>query len=317
MRLLLWVKLKNSLVQMTPVIENDVYECNNTYNGIERNKITYDDSDKDINKIWHRRLAHMNNKYMQRLTRENIVIGIKDRLKDINCEACKTCKLSRRPHRSVIHDQSKEMLDLVYLDLYGPMPVESIGGARYILLIIDDYSNMYFTYFLKNKSDTFHMFQVFKEKCKNMLGGKSIKHIRTDNGTEFINNHFKEMTEREEIEHQKTVPYNPENNGKVERGNRVILERTRTLLFESGLLLKFWAEAIVYVTQHVLQTTPRKNKIKTSFEYCHGRAPNVNYLRTFGCTAFYHINIRNIRNKLQPSGYNGRIFARTYSLSFI
>ncbi|CAL1678231.1 unnamed protein product [Lasius platythorax] len=160
-----------------------------------------------------------------------------------------------------MYDQSKEMLDLVHLDLCGPMPVESIGGARYVLLIIDDYSDMYFTYFLKNKSDTFYMFQVFKEKCKNILG-KRIKRIRTDNGTEFVNSQFKEVTEKEGIEHQKTVPYNPESNGKVERGNRVILERARTLLFESGIPLTFWAEAIAYVT-HTANITPRKNKVDT------------------------------------------------------
>lgn len=129
--------------------------------------------------------------------------------------------------------------------------------------------------------------------------GKKIKRIRTDNGTEFVNSQFKEVTEKEGIEHQKTVPYNPESNGKIERGNRVILERARTLLYESGLPLTFWADAIAYVT-HTANITPRKNWAKTPFEYYYGRVSNVSYLRTFECTAFYHIQ-KGMRNKLQPS----------------
>lgn len=86
---------------------------------------------------------------MQKLVREKLVIGIKDGLKDVNCEACKTCKLSRKPHRYIMYNQSNETLDLIHLDICGPIPIESIGGARYVLLIIDDYRDMYFTYFLK------------------------------------------------------------------------------------------------------------------------------------------------------------------------
>lgn len=106
--------------------------------------------------------------------------------------------------------------------------------------------------------------------------------------------------DKEGIEHQKTVPYNPESNGKVERGNRVILERTRTLIYESGLPLKFWAEAAAYMT-HTANLTPRKNKIKTPYELYYGKVPNVSYLRTFGCTAYYHIP-KNMRAKLDPTG---------------
>jgi len=174
-----------------------------------------------------------------------------------------------------MHNQSEKILDLLHLDICGP--IESVGDSRYILLIVDDYSGMYFTYFLKNKSETFSIFQEFNEKCKNILN-KRIKCIRTDNGTEIINNQFREFTSKEGIEHQKTVPYNPESNGKVERGNRVILERARTLLYESGLPLPFWVEAVAYVT-HIANITPRNNKSKTPYEFWYGKVRNISYLR--------------------------------------
>lgn len=279
------------VVNMMPV-KSDEHVYNTT--GASNNRFS-----DDLASIWHRRLGHINKDYMRRLMKEKMVTGIGSVSLDISCDACQTCKLSRRPHESVKYKQSNDILELLHMDICGPMPVQSIGGSRYILLIVDDYSGMYFTYFLRHKSDAFDMFQVLKEKCKNILG-KGIKRIRTDNGTEFINSRFQELTRTEGIEHQRTVPYNPESNGKVERGNRVILERTRTLLYESGLPLTFWAEAAACAT-YIANVTPRKDQIKTPFELCYGKLPNVSYFRTFGCVAVYHV-FKGARNKLQPSG---------------
>lgn len=79
-----------------------------------------------------------------------------------------------------------------------------------------------------------------------------------------------------------------------------MLERARTVLYESGLPLKFWAEAIAYVA-HAANLTPRKNKVKTPYETWYNKIPNISYLKTFGCIAYYYIH-KNARNKLQPSG---------------
>lgn len=213
-------RLDNHFVlHMTPIIAGNKIECNSvSVNDTSSNNVTSEKFSGDMANMWHRRLGHVNNKYIQRLVKERLADGINKEIGDINCEACKVCKLSRKPHKSVKYEQSDEILDLLHMDICGPMPIESIGGSRYILLIIDDYSGMYFTYFLKNKSDTFSIFQVFNEKCKNIMK-KRVKRIRTDNGTEFVNNQFQVYLDKEGIEHQKTVPYNPESNGKVERGN--------------------------------------------------------------------------------------------------
>lgn len=62
--------------------------------------------------------------------------------------------------------------------------------------------------------------------------------------------------------------------------------------------LTFWAEAVAYVT-HTANLTPRKNKIKTPYELWYNKIPNISYLKTFGCIAYYHIH-KNER-KLQSS----------------
>ncbi|GFX24932.1 retrovirus-related Pol polyprotein from transposon TNT 1-94 [Trichonephila clavipes] len=100
-------------------------------------------------------------------------------------------------------------------------------------------------------------------------GNVSAKTIRTDNGLEFVNEQLDTYLANSGIFHEKTIPYNSESNGKAERANRV-LERARSLLYESKLPLKFWAEAINCSTQ-VSNVTPRKGKKKIPLEIWTGR----------------------------------------------
>ncbi|GFS49740.1 retrovirus-related Pol polyprotein from transposon TNT 1-94 [Trichonephila clavipes] len=95
------------------------------------------------------------------------------------------------------------------------------------------------------------------------LTDKKIKKIRTDNGLEFVNEQLDTYLANSGIFHEKTIPYNSKSNDKAERANRVLLERARSLLYESKFPLKFWAEAINCSTQ-VSNVTPQKGKEKVS-----------------------------------------------------
>ncbi|KAF8787977.1 Retrovirus-related Pol polyprotein like [Argiope bruennichi] len=105
------------------------------------------------------------------------------------------------------------------------------------------------------------------------------------------------------IFHEKTIPYNSESNGKAERANRILLERARSLLYESELPLNFWAEAINCSTQ-VSNVTPRKGKEKIPLEIWTGRKPKLNYLKKFGCVAYFHVP-KVMRNKFEVPGKRG------------
>ncbi|GFX33253.1 retrovirus-related Pol polyprotein from transposon TNT 1-94 [Trichonephila clavipes] len=213
-------------------------------------------SDQSTNnyEIWHNRLSHLNCKYMLKI-KDYIDI---DNVNNFTCETCDISKVTRKTHRSIDIYQSSQILELLHADLCGPINIESHGGAKYFMVIVDDFSGMYFTYFLKNKYEVFDIFSQFKAKYEN-LTDKRIKKIRTDNGLEFVNEQLDTYLANSGIFHEKTIPYNSESNGKAERANRVLLERARSLLYESKLPLKFWAEAINCSTQ-VSKVTPRKGK---------------------------------------------------------
>lgn len=122
------------------------------------------------------------------------------------------------------------------------MPESSIGGHKYFLSIIDDYSKRVEFLPISNKSQVFLKFKEFAAWAENQIGRK-IKNIRSDNSTEFINKHFQSYCRDNGINQQTSVPYTPQQNGVAERYNRTILDRIRCMLFDADLPKKFWGEA--------------------------------------------------------------------------
>jgi hypothetical protein len=94
-------------------------------------------------------------------------------------------------------------LELLHLDVWGPSPVQSLGGARYFLSIIDDFSRYSFIYILNKKDEVLRYFRNFKKFSENQTG-KKIKRIRTDCGGEFCANMFENYLMEEGIVHEKT-----------------------------------------------------------------------------------------------------------------
>ncbi|GKB70253.1 retrovirus-related pol polyprotein from transposon TNT 1-94 [Tanacetum coccineum] len=115
------------------------------------------------------------------------------------------------------------------MDLCGPMRVASINGKRYILVIVEDYSRFTWVRFLKTKDEA----PTAIIKCiKNIqVRLKAIVHnVRTDNGTEFVNQTLREWYENVGITHQTFVARTPQQNGVVERQNWTLVEAARTML---------------------------------------------------------------------------------------
>ncbi|GKC65258.1 retrovirus-related pol polyprotein from transposon TNT 1-94 [Tanacetum coccineum] len=127
------------------------------------------------------------------------------------------------------------------MDLCGPMRVQTINGKKYILVIVDDYSQFTWVKFLRSKDETPEVVIKFLNQIQVSLN-KTIRYIHTDNGTEFVNNDLTAYYERVSIFHQKTVPRTLQQNGVVERRNRNLVEAARIMLIFSKALMFLWAE---------------------------------------------------------------------------
>jgi transposase InsO family protein len=151
--------------------------------------------------------------------------------KDRVCSACQAGKQvgAHHPHKNIMTtDRPPELL---HMDLFGPIAYITIGGSKYYLVIVDDYSHFIWVFFLQEKSQTQETLKGFLRRAQNEFGLR-IKKIRSDNGTEFKNSQIEGFLEEEGIKHEFSSPYTPQQNGVVKRKNRTLLDMARTMLDE-------------------------------------------------------------------------------------
>ena len=173
------------------------------------------------------------------------------------CDACQLGKQHRDSFPSKSFRQAGKPLELVHSDLCGPMPEPSLGGNRFFISFIDDYSRKVWTYFLKVKSEAFEVFKDFKAQVEK-FSGHHIKTLRTDRGEEYLSNEFELFCRKSGIKHELTSRYSPQQNGVCERKNRTIMEMARCMLKRKKLPSNFWAEA-VSCAAYLINRSPTKS----------------------------------------------------------
>ncbi|GKD92415.1 retrovirus-related pol polyprotein from transposon TNT 1-94 [Tanacetum coccineum] len=178
--------------------------------------------------LWHRRLSHLNFNYINLLSKKDVMIGLPKLkyIKDQLCSSCEISKAKRSSFKTKTVPSSKGRLNLLHLDLCGPMRVASINGKKYILEIIDDYSRYTRTLFLRSEDETPDVLKEFLMMIQRNLQALVIS-VRTDRGTEFLNKTLNAFFKEKGIEHQTSTPRTPEQN--------YVVEAARTILSASKL----------------------------------------------------------------------------------
>ncbi|GKC20954.1 retrovirus-related pol polyprotein from transposon TNT 1-94, partial [Tanacetum coccineum] len=157
---------------------------------------------------------------------------------------------------------SKGRLNLLHMDLCGPMRVASINGKKYILVIVDDYSRYTWTLFLRSKDETPEVLKDFLTMIQRNLQAQVIS-VRTDRGTEFLNKTLLAYYKEEGIEHQTSTPRTPEQNGVVKRRNRTL--------------------------------------VKAAYHIINDRKPSIKHLHIFGCICYITRDGENL-DKMKEKG---------------
>nr|GEU65578.1 hypothetical protein [Tanacetum cinerariifolium] len=106
--------------------------------------------------LWHRRLSHLNFDTINLLLKHDIMIGLPNLkfVKDYLCSSCELGKAKRKSFLTKTIPSSKRRLQILHMDLCGPVRVANIDGKKYVLVIIDDYSRYTWTHFLRSKDET-------------------------------------------------------------------------------------------------------------------------------------------------------------------
>ncbi|GJY64302.1 retrovirus-related pol polyprotein from transposon TNT 1-94 [Tanacetum coccineum] len=184
--------------------------------------------------LWYRRLNHLNFGTINDLAQKDLVRGL-PRLKFEKDHLCSTCQLGKSKkytHKPKSENTIMEVLHTLHMDLCGPMRVQSINGKKYILVIVDDYSRFTWVKFFRSKDETPEFVIKFIKQIQVGLN-KTVRYIRTDNGTEFINQVLTKYYENVCISHQKSIPRTPQKNNVVKRRIRTLVEDARTMLIFS------------------------------------------------------------------------------------
>src|SRR5215813_10603297 len=193
----------------------------------KRQKISQDDT-----YLWHLRLGHISLDRIDRLIKD----GALSQLKLGTLPVCKSClegKMTKRPFTGK-GLKANQPLELIHLDVCGPMNIRARGGYEYFIIFIDDYSRYGYVYLMQHKSDTFEKFKEYRAEIENQFR-KIIKTLRSDRRGEYLDRDFKEFMVEHGIISQLTSPGTPQQNGVAERRNRTLLDMMRSMFSYSSL----------------------------------------------------------------------------------
>jgi transposase InsO family protein len=228
--------------------------------------------------LCHHRLAHVGLRNLHKYQKEGHILGLMNVAfeKDRPCGVCQAGKQIGAQHRAKNIVTTTRPLEMLHMDLFGPIAYISIGGNQYSLVIINDYFCFTWVFMLQDKSETQEVLKKFLKRAQNEFDAK-VKRIRSDNGTEFKNTQVENFLDEEGIKHEFLAPYTPQQNRVAERKNRTLIEMARTMLDEYKTSDRFWAEAIDttwHATNHLYLHKLLK---KTSYKLLTGNKPNVSY----------------------------------------
>ncbi|GJS95644.1 retrovirus-related pol polyprotein from transposon TNT 1-94 [Tanacetum coccineum] len=274
------------VVMIAPRVR-DVYVLDMTSSAQE--SCFFDKASKNLNWLWHKRLAHLNFKTINKLEKQNLVVGLPSLVysKDRPCSSCEKGKHHRASFKTKQTFSIKKCLHLLYMDLCRPVTPRSTNHEKYTLVIVDEYSRYTWVYFLKKKSQAPETIMSFIKRVENQNDIK-VKQLRTNNGTEFRNSIIVNFCNEKGISQNFFSPYTPEQNGVGERKNRTLIEVVRTMLSGSVFSKQYWTEAVTTACYTQNRSTIVKRHLKTFYEIFCKRIPNISFLHVFGCPVYIH-----------------------------
>lgn len=259
--------------------------------------------DQELTILYHRRFGHLSAKYLRKLC--DVTTGMKsfkicpEILYD--CEVCLKAKSTRAPHQKS-RDRAVRVLEIIDSDILGPIP-PARSGEKYVIVFIDDFSNYSVSYTTRTRDE---VVPCFKDFCKIMLArfpDAKIAILRTDNAREYTLGAMRQYCISQGIISDPSNPYTPEQDGRSERKNGVILSRSRCIMLDRDIPREEWPYAIK-MAEYILNRSPcRTNpEWQTPYQMFFGKPPDISNIHVPGCAVFVHIDKPKRTHKMDPTG---------------
>ncbi|SAM85776.1 uncharacterized protein UBRO_20929 [Ustilago bromivora] len=199
----------------------------------------------EIWKTWHCHFGHASLDHVRKLLQATGV-NIGPIPKHFSCDTCNASNFARPPFGKGCN-KTKNKLDIVVSDVQGPMPVHSLGGARYTLTITDVHSRCTWTFPIATKDAALSVIGRWLE----------------------------------EVKEETTAPYSPQQNGVSEQLNLTIMNIVHPMLSSAGLPDLFWAEA-THHANWIKNCTYSKSVKSIPYTLWASVQPQLDILKSFG-----------------------------------
>ena len=256
----------------------------------------------DIN-VLHRRWGHLNYQSIQRMVSEGQLLGInKVTGKPMFCEPCELGKHQRLSLKTP-RQRASRPFELIHCDIFGPITPMSRSGAKYGMVLVDDFLSHPWAYFMKNKSEAQSKYNQFKDDVKAYyetevghfkFSVNFIKFFRSDGAPELAggptaSKTFIEQLRREGTFKEDSAADTQSQDGVAERMIKTINYSATTMLIDSKLPKNFWAEAVNTATFMLARRPSSSQGGKSPWTKMTGRRVDPSMWRPFCCPAYAHL----------------------------
>ncbi|EDN03936.1 predicted protein [Histoplasma mississippiense (nom. inval.)] len=247
---------------------------------------------------WHQKLGHLNPADIAKLAADpRLGMRIKGGRALPFCKTCVQAKMARptfAPMTRTVKPAMRFFVDLAGggRTLYDEANLPTQGGANYWMGITDDATRYRWIILMMSKGEATARLMIFIDGIE-ATTQRRIGTLHWDGGGEFKSDELKTYCQRKGIAYEITTPDTPQSNGPAERANRIVGEKTRSLLFDSGLARELWGEAIQAAVM-MINTSPTSTKIYgcqggtplSPFEAWTGVQPSAHWIRRWGCKVY-------------------------------
>ena len=244
---------------------------------------------RDDYDLWHRQLGHPGKQVFEKFesSTQNFPKSIEIPKNLPVCEGCAKGKMHSRsfPENSA---RATRLFGRIHSDL-KEFAVLSYHCYKYYISFIDDNTSHSWIALLKKKSDSLAATKQFLAMVKNKYQS-TVGEWMTDNGGEYVDKNYIKLLKDEGIEIQRSVPAQPQMNGRAERFNRTIDEKAESMRHQACLPDSWWEFCVLHANYLYNRTPMRRLDWKTPKGYLEKVDPDISHLCVLGCGAYIFIH---------------------------
>jgi hypothetical protein len=232
--------------------------------------------------LWHSRLGHVSLPRIQTLVSKGLLGSVSSSPFD-----CMPCQLDKQPALPFNNSESiaSATFDLIHSDVWGPSSIPTVGGSRYFVIFVDDFSRYTWIYLMKNRSEVLTIYRDFAKMVQTQYS-KAIKVFRSDNAREYRQTDFSTILKHYGTIFHTSCAGTSQQNGRAECKLHHILDTVRALTNVASTPASFWGEAALIAVYTINRCLSPVIQNTTPYEWLFDTTPNYSLLKVFGCVCF-------------------------------